>query len=127
MKSLKSINHNLQHARRDDQTQARKEGQDEAELDNICGRDNVMEECTKDVSLVRCDPERQSKIFSRWEPVAEGASTAVYPYEASPGAGIDEGHLKLARCNMSSLQLSLPLCHPRLSSLRDPVGLAETY
>ena len=51
--------------RRDDQTQARKEGQDEVELDNIYGRDNVMEERTKDVSLVRCDPERQSKTYQR--------------------------------------------------------------
>ena len=60
-----SINHDLQHVRRDDQTQARKEGQDEAELDNIYGRDNVIEERTKDVSLVRCDPKPQSKTYQR--------------------------------------------------------------
>ena len=63
--SQQSINHDLQHVRRDDQTQARKEGQDEAELDNICGRDSVMEERIKDVSLVRCDPEPQSKTYQK--------------------------------------------------------------
>jgi len=33
-----------------------KEGQDKAELDNIYGWDNVIEERIKDVFLVRCDP-----------------------------------------------------------------------
>ncbi|XTI87282.1 hypothetical protein V2W45_1467865 [Cenococcum geophilum] len=41
--------------------QSPSKGQDKAELDNICGRDNVIEERTKDVSLIRCNPKPQTK------------------------------------------------------------------
>jgi len=60
--------------------------------------------------------------------VAKGVLIAVYLYKVSPKAGINKlRYLKLARYNMSSLQLSLLLYYPRLSLFRDPVSLVKTY
>ena len=60
--------------------------------------------------------------------MAKGVSTAVYLYKVFSKTGIDKlKYLKLVRCNISSLQLSLPLYYLRLSLLRDLVGLVETY
>ena len=59
--------------------------------------------------------------------MAKGALTAVYLYKVFFKAGINKlKHLKLAICNILSLQLFLLLCYLRLSLFRDLVGLAET-